>query len=344
MATSKKKIRAVLVGCGGICGAWLNTPTVKRQVELVGFVDIMPEAAERRAAEFGGRDAAIGTDLAAILKQVQPDVVFDCTLPEVHYEVTMTALRHGCHVLGEKPMADTMPRARRMVAAAAKADKIYAVIQNRRYQPRIRAIRRFLDSGRIGKVTAVHSDFFVGVHFGGFRDEMQHVLLLDMAIHSFDQARMICGADAETVYAHEWNPAGSWYKHGASAAAIFTMTDAMVYSYNGSWCAEGCNTTWECAWRITGEKGTLLWDGADGITCEVPKGKDGWVRPVKSVRVPTSCPKRLTGGHNGVIRSFIEAVRGGDQPETICTDNIKSLAMVHAAVKSADAGRRVNVV
>jgi predicted dehydrogenase len=338
-----QKIRAVLAGCGGICGAWLNTPTVKRNVELVGFVDVRPEAAEKRAEEFGVPAAAVDTDLAATLKSVEPDVVFDCSIPEAHCDITLTALRHGCHVLGEKPMADTMPRARRMVAAAEKAGRIYAVIQNRRYQPQIRALQRFLASGRIGKVTAVHSDFFVGVHFDGFRSEMQHVLLLDMAIHSFDQARLISGADALTAYAQEWNPAGSWYKHGAAAIAVFNMTDDIVYSYNGSWCAEGCNTSWECSWRITGEKGTVLWDGADGFTCELPTGPRGLIRKTKAIKVPTSCPKRLAGGHDGVIRSFIEGVRNNTEPETICTDNIKSLAMVHAAVKSAQTGRRVNV-
>ena len=44
------------------------------------------------------------------------------------------------------------------------------------------------------------SDFFLGVHFGGFRDKMQHVLLLDMAIHTFDAARFIIGQDAKDVY------------------------------------------------------------------------------------------------------------------------------------------------
>jgi predicted dehydrogenase len=189
----------------------------------------------------------------------------------------------------------------------------------------------------------VHSDFFMGVHFGGFRDVMEHVLLLDMAIHSFDQARFITRADAENVYSHEWTPRHSWYKHGPSAAAIFEMTDGLVYTYQGSWCAEGCPTTWQCAWRLIGEKGTILWDGSDGFRCEVVNGDQGFTRPVKQKTVPVICPKALADGHNSAIAGFLDAISKGTVPETDSTDNIKSLAMVHAAVKSAETGKRVPV-
>ena len=67
------------------------------------------------------------------------------------------------------------------------------MIQNRRYLAEVRRIRRFLDSGAIGAPTSIHCDFFVPPHFGGFREEMDHVLLLDMAIHTFDAARFLVG-------------------------------------------------------------------------------------------------------------------------------------------------------
>jgi len=337
------KVRVVLTGCGGIAGAWLGTEVVKKQVEVVGLVDIDPKAAAKRAEDFDLPNAVTGTDLAAVLKQVQPDAVFDCSIPEAHCGVTLTALRHGCHVLGEKPMADTMANARRMVRAAEKADKVYAVMQNRRYLPDIRRLRRFLDSGAIGKVTTVQSNFFIGAHFGGFRDVMEHVLLLDMAIHSFDQARLVTGQDAEAVYCHEWNPAGSWYKHGASAVATFEMTNGVVYTYQGSWCSEGLNTGWECDWRIVGEKGSVTWDGGEGFKCQVAQAKTGFIRKQRDRVIPKGCPKRFTGGHGGCIAEFLRCLRSSDTPETICTDNIKSLAMVHAAVRSADQKRRITV-
>jgi len=338
-----KRTRAVLVGCGGISNAWLNAPVVKTKVDIVGLVDIKVAAAEARKAKFGCENAVTGADLDAVLRQTQPEVVFDCTIPEAHCATTLTALKHGCHVMGEKPMSDSMPNARRMDAAAKKAGKTYAVMQNRRYMKGIRALRRFLDSGAIGKLVAVHSDFFIGAHFGGFRDVMEHVLLLDMAIHSFDQARFITGADALSVYSHEWTPRNSWYQHGPSACAIFEMTDGLVYTYQGSWCAEGCPTSWECSWRLIGEKGSILWDGGENFRCEVVCGDEGFVRPVKEKKVPIICAKSLSGLHNSGITHFLDCIRNGAVPETDSTDNIKSMAMVHSTVRSAETGRRVVV-
>ena len=138
-------------------------------------------------------------------------------------------------------------------------------MQNRRYDLQIRRLREFLASDALGPVTTVNCDFYIGAHFGGFRDHMKHVLLLDMAIHTFDQARCLAQADPVAVYCHEWNPVSSWYDHDASAVVVFEMTGGLVYTYRGSWCSEGLNTTWESDWRIVGTKGSVSWDGAHGL-------------------------------------------------------------------------------
>ena len=130
-------------------------------------------------------------------------------------------------------MADSMDNAKKIVAAAKKRGKLVAVIQNYRYNAQIRRLRDFLLSGDLGQLTTVNSDFYMGVHFGGFRDHMKHVLLLDMAIHTFDAARFITGKDPLSVYCKEWNPSGSWYDHDASAVAVFEMTGGVVYTYHG---------------------------------------------------------------------------------------------------------------
>ena len=336
-------MKAVLVGCGGISGAWLSALKNMPDVELVGLVDLAEEAARKRQAEYHLSGAVVGTDLRSMLEAVRPDAVFDCTIPEAHMNTTLTALQHGCHVLGEKPMADTMDNARRMVAAAQAAGKVYAIIQNRRYQAEIRQVRQFVQSGALGPLTTVHCDFFIGAHFGGFRDLMQHVLILDMAIHTFDAARFLSGADPVAVTCLEWNPAGSWYAHGASAVAVFEMTGGLVYTYRGSWCSEGLNTTWESDWRLIGQKGTLRWDGQQGLTAQVVQQPGGFFSTMQNVELPASSEPHKTGGHAGQIREFVDCIGEGRTPETICTDNIKSLAMVHAAIQSAETRQRVEI-
>jgi predicted dehydrogenase len=335
------RLRIVHVGCGGISQGWFKAAAENPAVEVAGIVDLREEAARQRAREFNLTGAAIGTDLKAMLRKVRPAIVFDCTIPEAHRDVVTTALRAGCHVLGEKPLADSMAHARRMVAAAQQAGKLYAVMQNRRYDARIRRLRAFLDSGAIGQPTTFHSDFFIGAHFGGFRDKMKHVLLLDMAIHSFDEARFISGADPVAVYCREWNPAGSWYDHGASAVATFEMSNGLVYTYRGSWCAEGLNTSWQCDWRIVGPRGTVKWDGNEAFQAQAVAKAGGFLSEMKEIEVPAVDPAGKVDGHKGCINDFIRCVQTGTVPETVCTDNIKSLAMVFGAIRSAETGRRI---
>lgn len=339
------KVRTVLVGCGGISRSWFTAAQSIPEIEFVGLVDIAPEAARTRANEFGLTGVPIGTDLGDMLQAARPDVVFNCTIPEAHMGVTLQALAFGCHVLEEKPLADSMDNARRMVDAAQRAGRIFAVIQNRRYDPNIRRLRSFLASGVLGQITTLNSDFYLGAHFGGFRDHMAHVLLLDMAIHTFDAARLISGADPLAVYCHEWNPAGSWYDRDSSAVAIFEMSGGLVYTYRGSWCAEGLNTTWECDWRAVGERGSATWDGATDFRAQVVAATGAGLRAeLTDVAVPEIDPGNKVGAHRGVIAEFIAAVQSGTVPETAAIDNIKSLAMVFGAIESAETGRCVEIV
>jgi predicted dehydrogenase len=338
-----KQVNVVVVGCGGISQAWFAGAKALKNVRITGLVDIKKENAEKRREQFGLSSAQVGDDLQTMLKTLQPDAIFDCTIPESHTAVTLEALRQGCHVFGEKPMASNMDDARRMVAAAKKARRIYAVMQNRRMDSRIRAYRKLIASGKLGTLTTLNSDFYIGAHFGGFRDKMKHPLVLDMAIHTFDAARLISGADAVSVFCHEWNPAGSWYAHGASAAAIFEMTNGIVYSYRGSWCSEGLNTTWECDWRAIASKGSAGWNGADDFKAEaVKKNIETFFRPLKQIPAPAH-GKNKASGHALTIKHFIESLTAGRAPETVCTDNIKSLAMVFGAIQSAESGKRIMI-
>jgi len=338
---AKGALRAVLAGCGGISNAWLKPAKEIKGLEIVGLVDLHLEAAEGKKTKYELADAKTGTDLRAMLDQTKPDIVFDCTTPEAHVHVTLEALRHGCHVLGEKPLADTMANARKMVAAAGKAGRTYAVIQNRRYNPKIIALRNLVASGKIGQLTTLCSDFFIGAHFGGFRERMKHVLLLDMAIHTFDAARFISGADPVAVYCREWNPVGSWYDHDASAVAVFEMSNGLVYTYRGSWCAEGFNTPWESVWRAIGSRGTAAWDGADAVTAQQVSKTPGFRSEMKDLKVTIPTLKHVS--HAALLHEFVHCVRTGKTPQTVCTDNIKSLAMVFAAIESARTGRRVRI-
>src|SRR5689334_19635369 len=91
---------------------WLSAvaehPLLQGRVEIVGLVDLHQPTAEARAAEFGLNNATIGSDLDAVLAATKPDLLFDVVIPAARQGVVETGLRHGCHVLSEKPMAATL--------------------------------------------------------------------------------------------------------------------------------------------------------------------------------------------------------------------------------------------
>jgi predicted dehydrogenase len=337
-------MKVVLVGCGAMSRRWLDATREIDGLSIAGLVDLDAERAQARAREYELTDAIIGTSLDAVLDQTKPDAVFDVVVPAARREVAFSAFTHNCHLLTEKPLADSPESARAIIAAARRAGRIHAVVQNRRYVANVRRIRRFLDSGAIGKPTSIHADFFIAPHFGGFREEMRHVLLLDMAIHTFDAARYMVAGEPASVYCQEWEPANSWYRQGSSASAVFDLGGGKVFTYAGSWCADGFRTSWESAWRIVAERGSLIWDGDDGLKAEVvASGRDGIIDKTQAIEVPPLDHADRVDGHLGIIKDFMHAIETGTEPETRGTDNIKSLAMVFGAIESAETGRRVAI-
>ena len=178
---------------------WVNAAINTPGLHLVGLVDLNRSAAVKTAEKFNLPPSVVHDSLAQALAATNADVVFDVTIPPSHEAVVVEALNSGRDVLGEKPMSETLESARRMVAAAEKSGKTYAVTQNYRYQPNIRALRSFVAAGKIGPVQEAHADFYMGAHFGGFRDAMDFPLILDMSIHTFDAARYLTGVDPVSV-------------------------------------------------------------------------------------------------------------------------------------------------
>jgi len=332
--------KALLVGAGGMGRNWGSNLKDHPDVEVAGWVDIRPGAAAEAADGLQLSGLHTGDDLGKALAETRPDFVVDISVPEAHRDVTLQALAAGVPVLGEKPMADSMERAREMVAASEKSGKLYMVSQSRRYDARISAYRALI-AERVGALGILNSDFYLGAHFGGFRDEMASVLLLDMAIHTLDQARYLSQSDPVSVYCEEFNPAWSWYKGASSATALFEMTGGLRYTYRGSWCSEGKNTSWEADWRAVGPRGTAVWDGDGALSADVVTHTSGFLSETEPHTAPV--PSDVPGGIAGSLQDFLHALRTGATPMGECHDNIKSLAMVFAAIESSATGRRVPV-
>ena len=333
------QFRALLVGAGGMGRQWAKNLAAHPDVAITGWVDLRPDAAAQAAQELEIAVGATGTDAAQALAELRPNFLVDVTIPEAHHDVTLMALAAGVPVIGEKPMAATMEQARAMVAASERANTLYMVSQSRRYNAQLQAMRSLIVE-QIGALGILNADFYIGAHFGGFRDQMDSPLILDMAIHTFDAARYLSGADPVTVYCEEFNPPWSWYRGAASAIAIFEMTGGLRYTYRGSWCAEGRLTSWESEWRAVGSQGSATWDGQGAPVAELVTKPGGFLSEVASHTAPVA---DMPLGIAGSLRDFLHALATGATPMGECHDNIKSLAMVFAAIESAATGRRVKI-
>jgi len=335
--------RLLLAGCGGMSRVWVeHILEFHKDAEFVALADLSLPAAEGCRERYKLPCPAF-TRVQEAIEKTSPDIVLDVTIPGAHESVATAAMESGLDVFSEKPMSDSYEACKRLTALSDRTGRAYTIMQNRRYNKNIRAYRDIVNSGVIGKSGYLGADFFIGAHFDGFRVLMDNPLVLDMAIHTFDQARFISGADPVSVYCHEWNPPGSWYKGCANAVAIFEMTGGLVFCYRGSWCAEGANTSWECAWRAQGERGTAVWDGGGDVYAEIPGdgARQGLINTFK--RVETAFDWTGREGHAGCIDDMFAAYESKTAAPTDCHDNIQSMRMVFGAIESARSGRKLSL-
>ncbi len=331
--TGDRPIRVLQVGAGGMGRSWLKALGTRADVELVGLVEL-DVSAGRQALTDVGLDVEVTSDLGGLAARTSPDFVLDVTVPGAHHAVTTQALSLGLPVLGEKPLAQTLEEAVDLVRVVERTGGLFVVSQSRRYHEGLFALRDAV--AQLGDVGILTTEFYRAPHFGGFREQMAHVLLLDMAIHSFDSARFLLGVDPVSVSCEEFNPSWSWYDGAAATAAVFEMAGGARYVYHGSWCSPGAETSWEGRWRVSGSRGTALWSGETGPTLDVSQSAGAAVPVNGATPVPGN-------GIEGSLADFVQALRTGVAPMGEVHDNLYSLAMVHGAIASAARGRRVGM-
>lgn len=321
---SHEPLRTLVVGAGGMGRGWINTIGEHPGAVLVGVVDIDTDRATEAAASAGGGIPVFADLDAALDAGLAIELLVDVTIPEAHHPVTLAALRAGIPVLGEKPAAATLAEAIQLAAASELADVPFVVSQNRRYEPNAQSTRAAIEL--VGAPGLVDISFAKAPHFGGFREEMEHVLLLDMSIHHVDYLRHALGSDPVVeVFCDEFNPAWSWFRHGAATTLMLRFGSGARATYTASWCSPGEETSWNAHWRFSGPAGTVVWDGDNAPVVDVPNDASV-VAPV--VDGPTGLTASLT--------LMVDYLRGGPLPATAVADNVLSLALVFAAIESAD--------
>lgn len=334
-----EKLKVLFVGCGVISKPWIEYTITRDDVVIAGIVELNPAVAQAAKDKYNLSCPIFG-DFEEALAKVKPDVVYDLTYVTTHSKIVCRSLEAGCNVFGEKPMTTTREQALKMIETADKTNKIYSLMQNRRYQKPVQALKEVVDSGVLGDIWLVAAEIYTPEDLLSIRNTLEFPMIQDNAIHTFDQARFITGQDAQTVYCHSYNPKDSKYKGDAGGACIFEMSKGAVFTYNCIMGVEGLNTSWESSWRIIGSKGSVIWDGTNEPVAELRK-----------LNVPERSFLRFTPQtkwngrfqHAGGLEEMFDALIAGRKSGTDCRDNYKSISMVFSSLESIKSGNKVKV-
>jgi len=149
-------ITFAIVGCGRI--AQRHAEHINNVGQLVAVCDIVPERAKALAAATGATPYDSLTAMLAGASGV--DVVAICTPNGLHAEHTIEALRAGCHVLCEKPLAITVHDSGEMIRAAEQMNRRLFVVKQNRFNPPVAAVKTAIDAGKFGRIFSVQLTCF----------------------------------------------------------------------------------------------------------------------------------------------------------------------------------------
>ncbi|MCL1882485.1 MAG: Gfo/Idh/MocA family oxidoreductase [Defluviitaleaceae bacterium] len=253
---AEKKLRAGIIGCGGIANQ-KHMPSIKKtgRAEMVAFCDDKSGRAQKAVTEFGTADAKAYSDYKELLKDPTIDMVYVLTPNKSHSYITIAALEAGKHVMCEKPMAKTSKEAREMCAVAKKSGKLLTIGYQNRFKPESLHIKKCAERGDFGDI------YFAKAHalrrravptWGVFLNEEEQGggPLIDIGTHSLDLAlwfmnkykpKSVMGGVHKKLNSNgncgnafgPWNP--SEFTVEDAAFGFVTMEDGSTIILESSW-------------------------------------------------------------------------------------------------------------
>jgi predicted dehydrogenase len=175
--SSVAKLKVAIVGAGFIVQRKhiSGFQRLKNQVDLVAICDVNLEQA-KQVAEKVGIPHAYG-DMEQMLDAEKPDLIDICTPPKTHLPLAMIGIRHGCHILTEKPMALTVEDCQQVIDAAKQVGVQICVGHNQLFYPSLVEARTMLEAGEIGEFRGMHIHMSTPINFmTSVKDHWAHKL------------------------------------------------------------------------------------------------------------------------------------------------------------------------
>jgi predicted dehydrogenase len=257
------------------------------------------------------------------------------TSADSHTTVCETALERGLGLLVEKPFTLRLDEAIKLVKLAERQRAPLVVAQNYRYMRAHRAVRRLIREGALGRVQLIVSQYYRVPHqMAASLARLHGSILWGMGVHHLDALRYVLGQEITIVAAQSFTPPWSNLPEGASMQALLAFSSGARGLYSATYEASGhefFERGQEFYQRYVGERATLHVYHRWLVLCE--RGK--WPRLVR--RGPRDATEESL-----LLRQLERALVEGEEPESSGRDNLQTVAVMEACVRSAREQRWIN--
>lgn len=327
-----KPIRMLVIGLGQLGMVWIENILADSRYEVAAVIDTDKERIHQACLKFALDEKIAFTSLEKGVSETNLDAALIVVPPQFHYSTAKFCIENKLQILSEKPLTCSMEEALSIKKLCDQQKILFMVSQDYRWQPPIQSLRESIANGLIGKPGYAVYRHYRSLKIGGWREQMEDVILEDMAIHHFDILRYITGLDCKEVFAESFNPTWSWYRGGASTSVLLTFENEFRVNYFASWVTTGGEYSWPGEVRIEGEKGSLFLSTNGEV-----KFNQGDIETI----IPQH--EMNYSGRRYALHQFYNGVSHSAIPDSTIEDNIKSFAIVQAAIESAQSKKTVSV-
>lgn len=345
-----KMLSIAVAGAGVIGRRHIALIGQSRLCELAAIVDPAPAAAGL------ARDCGVPAyqSLTEMFGVKRPDAVIVATPNVLHAQNGIDCVRNGVPVLVEKPIADSLDNAERLVDAAERAQIPLLVGHHRRHSPILAKAREIVRQGRLGRLVAVTGSamFYKPDHYfvaGPWRREPGGGPILLNMVHEVDDLRSVCGeigavqalaSSAIRGFAVEDTVAiGLRFANGAMGSFMLSDAAAAARSWEQTSREDASFATYmdEDCYLIAGVDGSL---GVPTMRLKTFAGERSWWRPMQEevVAVERADPLAAQLDH------FCAVACGDAMPLVGGRDALQTLAITLAIDEAARTGRIVTTM
>ncbi|GHU65323.1 dehydrogenase [Clostridia bacterium] len=152
-----KTTKVGVIGCGTISGIYFENLTKRfKQIEVLACADIFLAKAEEAAQKYG---IPIACSTEELLKNPEIEIVLNLTIPAVHTEINVAALKAGKHVYCEKPLALNMEDLNKTIDLAKERHLSVGCAPDTFMGAGLQTCRKLIDENWIGKPVSATVNF-----------------------------------------------------------------------------------------------------------------------------------------------------------------------------------------